>query len=215
LWQQTFGGVTSEPCRGIRADPLGRDRRPRPGGLRVDSGDDEVLLNDVSRRLRARAGRLDPLVDSCADWERAPTSGALLVACDAHQLQRFIKSGLERPGTGGLRIDVVAATRPRTGPVTVPAVRRDPKVVRLSDWRVTATRATKARIYAACQSGDGLLEARFPQVEVEPEEPLRVDDRPRGPWRLVRQDGTRVGEAVAPNVVKALDDDAAPHRCRG
>jgi hypothetical protein len=189
LWQQRFGGVTYEPCRGVR---YSKDR---------DGPSEEVLDDRTSSRLRARAGRLDPLVDSCGDWEHPATSGAFVVACDARRLRRYIDSGLENPGRGGLRIDVGDRRRPRTGPVDIPAVRRDPRIARFDTWLITATEPTVAQVYASCQAGDGILEARFPQVAFEANRTLRIDDRARTTWRLRDQDGTVLYEAQV-HVVK-------------
>jgi lysophospholipase L1-like esterase len=190
LWQQRFGGVVSEPCRGVRDS----DDREGDG--------EEVLSDKVSDRLREGAGRLDPAVDSCSDWERAPSSGALIVACDRRRLTRYLAGGLENPGNGGLRIDVVDGSATRPGAFTVPAVRRDPRVARLDSWRVTASSTTVADVYASCQAHGGLLEARFRAVHLRANVPVRVDDRERGGWRLRDERGAVVGRAMAPHVIK-------------
>jgi hypothetical protein len=193
LWQQTFGGVRFEPCRGVRDSD---DREVDRTGARGE----EVLSDKVSAQLRAAAGHLDPAVDECTDWEHTPSAGAFLLACDQRELTRYLKSGLELPSSTGLRIDV-AGTAARPGPVTVPAIRRDPREPTLDKWRIVATRETHAAIYAACQANTGYLDTLFPDVEVRPNQPLRVDGRDRTLWRLRDAAGTSVAEA-APRVIK-------------
>jgi hypothetical protein len=188
LFQQTFGGVTSEPCRGVRdADNREADAGGAPG--------EEVLSDEVSAQLRAGAGRLDPAVDTCGDWEHAPTSGTFLLACNQTELQRYLSSGLEQPSSSGLRIDVVGpAARP--GVATIPAVRRNPRDPSLDAWRVTATSPTVAEIYAACQADNDVLEARFPGVPVAANAALRVDVRERASWRVRDARGAVVAQAA-------------------
>lgn len=184
LWQQHFGGVTSEPCRGI----------PDPGHR--DGPVEEVLPNRVAKQLQARAGRLDPLANSCSDWERPPATGVYLVACSPDQIGSYFASGLEDPGAVSLHIDTVTADKLAAGPPSVPAVRRDAQLRRLDDWRVAASGAITAEVYAACPSGDARLEVRFPIVRFRPQERLRLDDRERSIWRLRDEDGATVASAT-------------------
>jgi hypothetical protein len=188
LWQQHFGGIVSEPCLGV-ADPGPRDARG-----------EEVLSDAVAARLRAHAGRLDPLVDSCADWERPAATGVYLVACSPKQLAGYFASGLEDPGTGGLHIDVVSDVDLAAGPASVPAVRRDAQLRRLDSWRIGSSGAVTAEVYAACPSGSARLEVRFPVVRFTPQQHLRLDDRERSTWRLRDEDGVTVAKAK-PHVV--------------
>jgi lysophospholipase L1-like esterase len=197
LWQQTFGKVRSEPCRGVR------DSDNREVDTSLAAGE-EVLSDKVSARLRAGAGRLEPGVDTCSDWEHAPSAGAFLLACDQAELTRYLKSGLELPSSTGLRIDV-AGNAARPGPITVPAIRRDPREPTLGNWRITATRATRATIYAACQANKGYLEALFPAVDIHANEALRVDERDRSTWRLRNARGEPVA-AAEPHVIKKPSD---------
>ena len=155
---------------------------------------------------------MDPAVDQCSDWEHAPSSGAFLLACNQDELTGYLASGLERPGPSGLRIDVTGA-HARPGPVTVPAMRRDPREPSLDAWRVTATQATTAEIYAACQAGDGYLEARFRGVAVRPEMPLRVDTRNRQAWRLRDPEGRVVAAPVDPTPITPLGAKGPQHGC--
>jgi hypothetical protein len=185
LWQQRFGDERAEPCRGVE-DPGPRD------GL-----GEEVLPQATSKALRAAAGRLDPLVDDCRDWEHPPPTGTYLVACSPEGLSRYVQSGLEDPGPEGLHIDEAGVFGPTRGPVDVPAVRRDPVGRRMDTWRIAATARTKVAVYASCRHGGGLLEARFRAVDVEADEPLRLDDRRRSSWRLRRDDGTTAATAGA------------------
>jgi lysophospholipase L1-like esterase len=197
LWQQTFGNVRSEPCSGVHdSDNREVDGSRAPG--------EEVLSDKVSARLRAGAGRLDPAVDTCSDWEHAPSAGAFLLACDQAELTRYLKSGLELPSSTGLRIDV-AGRAARPGPITVPAVRRDPREPTLGNWRITATRLTHATIYAACQANKGYLEALFPAVDIRANEALRVDERDRSTWRLRNARGEPVATAE-PHAIKKPSD---------
>ncbi len=193
LWQQTFGDVTSEPCRGVRdSDDREVDRKGARG--------EEVLSDKVSAQLRAGAGRLDPAVDRCTDWEHAPSAGAFLLACDQRELSRYLNSGLELPSSTGLRIDV-AGKAARPGPITVPAIRRDPREPTLDNWRVVATRPTHAAVYAACQANTGYLEALFADVDIRANQALRVDGRDRATWRLRDATGRPVAEAK-PHAIK-------------
>jgi hypothetical protein len=191
LRQQTFDGVAADPCADMR-DPGGREG---PG--------EEVLPDDVSAQLRAGAGRLERLVDECKDWTRAPVRGAYLVACDPEALRRSTASGLEDVDPAGLRIDVAHDERPKTGPVSVPAVRRDPRNARALDtWRIVAGAGATVEVYASCQTGNRMLAARFRGVELPPGTAVRVDDRPRETWRLRTEDGVTIGEST-PAVVQS------------
>jgi lysophospholipase L1-like esterase len=189
LWQQRFDGVRSEPCRGVRtSDDREVDANHSPG--------EEVLNDKVSARLRENAGRLDPAVDTCADWEHAPSAGAFLLACDQTELTSYVNSGLERPSSTGLRIDVAGAAA-RPGEATIPAIRRDPREPTLDNWRITATADVNATIYAACQANTGYLAALFPSVPVQASQTLRVDGRDRRMWRLRDARGKEVAHAPA------------------
>jgi hypothetical protein len=190
LWQQQFAGVVSEPCSGV-ADPGHRD-----------GTSEEVLPGAVSKRLSASAGRLDPLIDSCSDWERPPASGVYLVACSPKQLARYVSSGLEDPGPVSLHIDVADADHLLSaGTPSVPAVRRDPRLRRMDDWWVASSGAIDAEVYVACQAGTrGRLEARFPLVSIRAQQRLRLDDSRPTIWRLRDESGTPVAVA-APQVV--------------
>jgi hypothetical protein len=195
LWQQRFGGERSEPCRGV-PDPGPRDG---PG--------EEVLPTATAARLRAASGRLDPLIDACSDWEHPVTSGSYLVTCSPEQLRRYLDSGLEDPGPVMLHVDIADPDLPRVGPATVPAVRRDPRLRRLDDWRITAAGPIRTRIYASCQTGskgNATLEAHWADVELEAGRPLRIDDRERGVWRLRDDDGTVVA-TTTPHVVRGKE----------
>lgn len=197
LWQQKFGDQTFTPCRGVRAS------------IDRDVPDEEVLSPSVSKRLREGAGRLDPAVDECDDWEHATTSGALIVACEPTRLRRYIDSGLENAGSEGVRIDVVDGGATRPGPITVPALRRDPRVKVLTPWRVVATRDTVADVFASCQVGKGLVEIRFRGVRLDAERALHVDDRAHTVWRLRDEAGRQVGRDAKPHVVKPVGDGVA------
>jgi hypothetical protein len=107
LWQQKFGGVVSEPCRGLNRRPSHDDQR------------EDVLDDGAATRLRTRAGRLNPVVDECTDWEHPPALGILLIACDPRQLAAFRASGYEDPGPPTVHVDVVDPSRPETGPPIV------------------------------------------------------------------------------------------------
>jgi hypothetical protein len=187
LWQQHFGGNRADPCRGVEPEPL----LPRRG--------EEVLPKDTGARLRAGAGHLDALVDECADWEQPAAEGAYLVACDGDALRRYVASGLEELGPGGVRIDSATGGRLAAGPVTLPAVRRTVETRKLDAWRITAVAAARVSVYASCRQGSReqaeQLVGRFSDVAVTPGRPLRVDDRLRGVWRLRTEDGAEVARA--------------------
>jgi hypothetical protein len=185
LWQQSFGGVRAEPCRGID-DP---GRRDGPG--------EELLPRRTVKRLRRDAGRLDPLVDQCTDWERPPATGTYLLACDHAALQRYVASGFEKAGRTRVHIDVAEAETAAAGSASIPAVRRDPLGRRFDDWRIVATGPTQVDVFASCQRGKKLqFEVRFPSVALKPRQPLRLDDRLGTRWRLRRDDGLVVASAA-------------------
>jgi lysophospholipase L1-like esterase len=184
LWQQHFGGVVSEPCRGL-ADPGGRDG---PG--------EEVLKESdrVPAKLRERGGRLEPLVNRCTDWQVPPPTGTFMLACDPVALRPYVRDGFEGP-TDGVRIET--AGRPGSGGrATLPAVRRDREATYLDEWRVIASRPARVTVFASCPHAGGIVAVRFPRVPVSPAEPLRLlDQTPDGWWRLIREDGTRVARS--------------------
>jgi hypothetical protein len=193
LWQQTFGGVSFEPCRGV-ADPGVRDGRS-----------EEVLSDSVSQQLTSGSGTLDAQFDGCGDWEKPITSGAYIVACDSGQLRKYFQSGLETLGTAGIHIDSVDPRHPQVGATTLPALRRDPNEHLLDNWRVAAAQSATTDIYASCQAGRGSIEVHFTGVQLEPNTPLRVDDRDRARWRLRDELGRTVASAP-PHVVRKLAD---------
>jgi lysophospholipase L1-like esterase len=191
--QQTFGGVTADPCQGV-ADPGNRD-----------GPDEEVLPLRVSKQLRDGAGRLERLVDECSDWTRAPVRGAYLVACDQRALTEHVQSGLEKVDPRGVRIDVADPDAPVAGAVTLPAVRRSRRSRRLDDWRIVTGAATRVDVYAACQTGNRMLAASFEGVVLAPGVPVRVDDRRRGEWRLRTEAGTTIADSRPDVVVGGKD----------
>jgi hypothetical protein len=200
LWQQSFGGANARPCSGVR-DP----------GLRDGRGE-ELLPDATATRLRAGAGRLDAQFDQCSDWDQPPARGAYLVACDPEALRRYVDSGLEDAGPGGLRIDVADPDHPVPGTPAMPAVLRDPAVRRLDGWRIATAAPARVDVYAACREGAGIVEARFGRVPLAPGQPLRVDDRVRTEWRLRREDGATVAVAAPARVGSS---QAGGHRCTG
>jgi lysophospholipase L1-like esterase len=186
MWQQRFGGVVSEPCRGVP----GPGRRDGPGEEVIGEGD------GVPARLRAGAGHLDPLVDQCGDWEsHPPPVGTYMVACDQEALDSYLGSGLENPGSAGVRIDSAGTGAPRVGETTLPAMRRDPQGAYLDNWWLSAATPTVVSVYATCPQNGGVVGARFPGVEVTPGRPLHVLDRGgEGGWRLRDENGTTVAK---------------------
>jgi hypothetical protein len=161
----------------------------------------------VAKRLRDGAARLDEAVDECKDWSHAPATGVFLLACDQGQLTRYVRNGLETPRDGGLRIDVASRLGVQPGPVTVPAVRRDPGATSMDSWWITAGHRTTADVYASCQSDRGMLEHTFREVKVTPRMALRVvtgqasADGAIPQWRLVSATGRQIGAAVVPRPV--------------
>ncbi len=201
LWQQHFGGVSSEPCRGVR-DPGGRD------------GVGEEVVEEkqgVPARLRGGAGRLDPLVDQCSDWEsHPPPVGTYMVACDQEALDAYLRSGLEDPGGTGVRIDSAKKGAPQVGEATLPATRRNREGVYLDSWWLSAAEPTAVSVYATCTQGGAVVGARFPRVEVTPGRPLHILDRgAEDKWRLRTADGTTVAKTT-PFVFKLQDSELVP-----
>jgi hypothetical protein len=182
FWQQSFDDVVSEPCRGVE-DPGGREGL---GEEVVEEG------TGVPEMLRDRAGRLEPLVDECADWETPPADGTYMVVCNQDALRSYVESGFEDPGPAGVRIDVADLERPEIGEISLPAIRRDPEGVYLDSWRITAANPIVVSVFAACRQGGRMVAARFTSVPVEPAAPLRLSDRDPAGWRLRTEDGTTV-----------------------
>jgi lysophospholipase L1-like esterase len=207
LWQQKYGGTTSEPCLGVRvSDTREVDTAGQTG--------EEVLSDRVSARLRSGAATMDAAVDQCGDWEHAPATGVFVLACDQAQLTRYLRNGLEQPASGGLRIDVTGARGVQTGPVTVPAVRRDPGHTSADRWWIGAGHTTTAEIYASCQVASGMLETRFVGVNVSPRRSLRLDThRPDHNWDLVDEAGrSALARPVTPHLVDGKKDDGPDGR---
>jgi hypothetical protein len=199
LWQQRLGGVVSEPCRGVN-DPGGRDG---PG--------EEVVEEEtgVPAKLRRRASRANTLVDECSDWGQPPAVGAYMVACSQPDLTAYLRSGLQDPGSAGLRIDVASSSVPEIGEVTVPAVRSDPSQRYFDDWRIASAAPADISVFASCRQGERVVAARFKSVRVDPRTPLRLLDRgPEGIWRLTAEDGTVAGTA-APFISDFKEDGPA------
>lgn len=171
LWQQSFGGVRAQPCRDT-ADP---GSRQGPA--------EEVLDAATATRLRARAGRLTPLIDDCADWERPPLEGVYVVACDDAALDAYVASGLEEGGPEQVRISRPGDPR-RTPTADIPAVQRDPEALRPAAWRITAKAPARRTIFVSCRQGKRVLEARFEDVRLLPGRTYAVDDRGPEVWRL-------------------------------
>ena len=188
LWQQRFGGERATPCRGVEPGPLLQRRG------------EEVLPAATAARLREGAGRIDTLVDECADWEQPAAEGAYVVACDQEALRRYVASGLEDLGPGGVRIDAATGGRVTTGPVTLPAVRRTVATRKLDAWRISAVAPSRVTVFASCRQGGRdraqQLVGRFAAVSLTPGRPLRIDDRVRGVWRLRTEDGAEVARTV-------------------
>ena len=196
LWQQKYGETTSEPCLGVRvSDTREVDTAGQTG--------EEVLSDKVSARLRSGAATMDAAVDQCDDWKHPPATGVFLLACDQAQLTRYLHNGLEQPASGGLRIDVAGPRGVQTGPVTVPAVRRDPGGTSADRWWIAAGHTTTAEIYASCQVAGGMLEARFAGVKVAPRRSLRLNThRPDHNWDLVDEAGrSALARPVTPHLI--------------
>ncbi len=195
LWQQKFGGEEVEPCRGVE-DPGGRD------GL-----DEEVLeeRTGVPAALRRGASHLEKAVDDCPDWEKPATSGIYMLVCDERTLDRYVASGLEDPGGAGVRIEALDAEEAPSGPISVPAVRRNRSGTYLDDWRISAGQSIEATVYASCPSGEKVVVARFEDVPIQQGATLTINDKgPGGAWILSESDGAPVSEAV-PFTTKAKD----------
>lgn len=192
LWQQGFDRAHSHPCLDVA-----------PPATRAGSGD-ATVPEATAQALRAHAGRYDSLFDDCADWQQRPTSGGYLVACDDADLRRFFASGLEDPGSTGLRIDGPQRAR---GP-TVPAVYRSADVRELEQATITADRPVAPIVYASAFRGNRALAARFAHVALRPG--LRVALRLGSRWRLVDEVTRRVIATAAPRAIGTLARPPAP-----
>jgi lysophospholipase L1-like esterase len=184
LWQQEFDGRTWEPCRGIE-DPGGREG---PGEEVVEESD------GVPARLRQGAGRLDPLVDECADWDSPQPTGTYMVACDPRALRSYLGGGLERPSRPGAEIVAGAS---RSGGSALPALQRDRGGIYLGAWGLTSAKPTVVSVFATCPQGDGIVGARFDRVALRAGQTLRLRDRHLGgQWGLLEGDGDVVARAT-------------------
>ncbi len=185
LWQQKFGGEVEEPCRG-RADPGGRD------GIGEEVVEEESM---VPAKLREGASPLEQVVDECSDWETAATNGIYMVACNQNALKSYVDSGLETPDPAEVRIEARLFEDLGSGPLAIPAVRRDRNRPYLDDWRITAMRPTVISVYATCPSGSAVVGARFENVPIGPESALTLrDGGPEGTWLLTKSDGSPAGK---------------------
>jgi lysophospholipase L1-like esterase len=194
MWQQHYGGQRSEPCRGVR-DPGGRDGA---GEETVEESPPGTARPGVPVRLRSGAARLDPAADECADWERdPPPTGTMLIACNQEALDAYLRSGLEDPGTAGVRIDAAVRGSPEVGEATLPAIREERRGIYLSDWWLKAAEPSTVSVYATCRHGSQVIGARFAQAEVDPNRPLHLIDRggEGGEWRLRTEGGATVARA--------------------
>lgn len=200
LWQQKFGGEEVEPCRGVE-DPGGRD------GLGEEVVEEST---GVPARLRKGAGHLEKAIDDCSDWEKPATSGIYMVVCNQDALDRYVASGLEDPGGAGVRIEALDAEEAASGPVSVPAVRRNRSGTYLDDWQISARQRTEASVFASCPSGGTVVVARFDDVPIQQGAALTIDDKgPGGTWVLSEPGGAPVAEAV-PFTTKAKDGLLVP-----
>lgn len=195
LWQQKFGGEEVEPCRGVE-DPGGRD------GLGEETVEEKT---GVPARLRRGASHLEKAIDDCSDWEKPATSGIFMLVCNEDDLDAYVASGLEDPGAKGVRIEALDSDEAESGPVAMPAVRRNRSGTYLDDWQITAAQPTEASVYASCPSGDKVVVARFEDVPIVQGAELTIDDKgPGGTWVLSESNGAPVSEAV-PFTTKAKD----------
>ena len=200
LWQQKFGGEEVEPCRGLE-DPGGRD------GLGEETVEEKT---GVPAALRRGASHLEKAIDDCSDWEKPATSGIYMVVCDEATLDRYVAGGLEETGGAGVRIEALDADEAASGPVSVPAVRRNRSGTYLDDWQISAAQPVEASVFASCPSGDTVVVARFEDVPIEFGARLTIDDHaPGGSWVLRDSDGAPVSEAV-PFTTKAKDGLLVP-----
>ena len=194
MWQQHYGGQRREPCRGVR-DPGGRDGA---GEETVKEGPPGSARPGVPARLRAGAAMLDPAVDECADWERnPPPTGTMMIVCNQEALDAYLRSGLEDPGTAGVRIDAAVKGSPEVGEATLPAIREERHGVELDSWWLKAAEPSTVSVYATCRHGDQVIGARFATVELDPSYPLHLIDRggEDGEWRLRTEGGATLARA--------------------
>jgi hypothetical protein len=193
LWQQRFDDAHSQPCAAV----------PPPAAGEGES--EEVVPEATANALRQQAGRYDELFRTCPEWRQRPTAGGYLVACDQRELTRFFKSGLENPGSSGLRIEGPQRAR---GP-TVPAVYRSPDTHDIERATITADRAVRPTVYASAYRAHKALAARFPPIELRPGGRVRLK-LGGAEWRLVDEDGNEVTAPVRPRPIGKLGRPPAP-----
>jgi hypothetical protein len=172
LWQQRYAGTHSAPCAGVEV--------PQP----APAGGEEPLDAGHAARLAERAGRLDPLVDDCADWQRAQAQGAYVSACRQEDLAAWAAGGFEDHDGPALRVRM-AGERPRREDPKPIAVRRNALEPAFHGWQVEASAETTADVYVSCLIGERPVEALFRGVALRAREPLTLDDRLPGRWRLL------------------------------
>jgi hypothetical protein len=179
LRQQDFDGRRVEPCKAVPDDP--------GGPAFVDEANPEA----AARALRDAAGRLERLFDECSDWEKPPTAGTYLVACDETALREYFASGLDDASAARVRITGVG----RDPEPTVPAVWRTPQSVSLERPVITATAGSWLRVYAVCEATNGRrVEATFTSARVRGGSSARIDDSDPALWRLRGTDGRVLAE---------------------
>jgi hypothetical protein len=197
LWQQNYDGVRATPCEGLSV----------PENL-VSEGE-EPLPDETAQAIAGGAGRLDPMVDECSDWQRPQPQGAFVSACAPRPLRTWVRAGMPEDGAPGLQV-----LRPQEAPAAggrPVAVRRAALAPTFQDWRVRAASSARVAVYAACYVDRTPLEATFGDVRLRPGAELRLDARSAGAWRLVDADGREVARAT-PRLPGEADGPNRPRR---
>jgi hypothetical protein len=197
LWQQTYDGARARPCDGLTVPE------------NVVSEGEEPLPDQTAQAIAGAAGRLDPMVDECSDWQRPQPQGAFVSACAPLPLRTWVREGMPENGGPGLQV-----LRPQDAPAPAGrpvAVRRAALSPSFQDWRVRAAEAARVVVYAACYVDRTPLEATFGDVRLRPGAELRLDAASAGSWRLVDAEGREVARA-APRLPGEADGPNAPRR---
>jgi hypothetical protein len=199
LWQQAYDGVAATPCRDVTI----------PDNL-VSEG--EEPLPDASAQAIGRgAGRLDALVDECADWRRPQAQGAYVAACAQDALAGWVRGGMPDGAAPGLQVLTPADPAASTTAAMPVAVRRDALSPSFQGWRVRTAQPAAVEVYASCYVRDTPLEATFTGVRVTPASELRLDVSAEGSWRLL-EDGVRPVAEATPRLPGAADGPNAPEK---
>lgn len=169
LFQQKFDLNRPKPCANVAAPST------------VPRDQETIADPETAVVLDKSGGRLNDLFRSCDDWSQRPPEGSYMVACDQDTLDSFFDSGLEDPGSQGLRI----RGNPEPTGSTVPAVFGSPQPGAVDQATIETSERARPEVYVAIRNGKKLTTAEFAGFEMQAGERLRLQRDGGAAWRLV------------------------------